>query len=142
MNESNLRSYSREINVVIITSKSRSIKSQTTNISNICHGNTTISEQSSDNSNLDFKVIRDITFEVVIPLTTTLKGDKKVYHNNYCNTIQTPVQSNTAVNYSDTISGKNASHLSQPSIKYKTNHMGKRNLFIVGNSYIKQVKKI
>ena len=34
-----------------------------------------------------------------------------------------------------------ASYPSQPSVKRKTNHMGKCNLFIIGDSHIKRVKK-
>ena len=37
-----------------------SIKPQTTNISNISRGTVTIAEQSPDNSNLDFNVVREI----------------------------------------------------------------------------------
>ena len=126
----------------IITSNSKSIKYQTTSISNNSQGN--IAKQSLDNSNLDFNVVRDIAFEVLIPLATTINNVKKVYENsycNYCNTIQTPVQSNTTVNYSNTVSGKNASHPSQTSVKLKTSHMGKHNLFTVGNNHIEWVKK-
>ena len=88
---------------------------------------------------MDFNIVKDIAFEVLIPLATTINNVKKVYENsycNYCNTIQTPVQSNTTVNYSNTVSGKNASHPLQPSVKLKTSHMGKHNLFTVGNNHI------
>ena len=51
------------------------------------------------------------------------------------------MQSNTAVNYSNTNHGKNASYPLKPLVKCKTNLMGKHNLFIVGESHIKQVKK-
>ena len=88
-------------------SNNRSIKPQTTNISNISHGNITIAEQSPDNSNLNFNFVENIAPAVLTPLTTTQNYQKNVYENNYCNTIQTPVESNTAANYPNTVGGNN-----------------------------------
>ena len=122
----------------ILNSKNNSggIKPQTTNINNISHGTVTIAKQNPDNSNLDFNVVRDSAPSVPTTLATPQTGGEKVYKNIYCNTIQTLVQSN----YSSTVSG-NASYLLQPPVKRKTKPMGKRNLFIVGDSRIKRVER-
>ena len=121
----------------ILNSKSNndSIKPQSTNISHISHGAVTVVEQNRDNSNLDFNVVRDIAPRVPTTLATPQNGRKKV-ENNYCNTLQTPVQSN----YSNTVSG-NASYPLQPPVKHKNNPSGKRDLFIVGDSHIKRIER-
>ena len=81
-------------------------------------------------------VIRDIASSIPTTLATPQTGGEKVYENNYCNTTQIPVQSN----YSNIVTG-NASYPIQTPVKRKTNHMGKRKLFIVGDSHIKRVEK-
>ena len=43
-------------------------------------------------------------------------------------------------NYSNTVSG-NAAYTSQASVKHKMNHQRKRNLFIIGDSHIKQIER-
>ena len=104
-------------------SNSGSIKTQTTNNSNIPNSIITKAEQSpSQNiSNIDFNVVRDIT---ATDQSTSQTGGKKVFKNGCTNTMHTPKQSN----YSNTVTG-NAAYTSQPSVKHKTNHQRKRNLF-------------
>ena len=124
----------RDTNILNSKNNNGSIKTQSTNISNISHGAVTVVEQNPDNSNLDFNV-RDIAPSVPITLATPQNGRKKV-KNSYCNTMQTLLQSN----YSNAVSG-NASNPLQPSVKHKNNPMGKNNLFIVGGSHIKRIER-
>ena len=91
MKINNNNNNNKDTDILNSKSNSRSIKPQTTNISNISHGNITVAEQSSNNSSLDFNVARDIALAFLTPLTVALNGEKKVYENDYCNTIQTPV---------------------------------------------------
>ena len=116
-------------------SNSGSIKTQTTNNSNIPNSTITKAEQSPTQniSNIDFNVVRDIT---ATDQSTSQTGGKKVFKNGCTNTMHTPRQSN----YSNTVSG-NAAYTSQPSVKHKTNHQRKRNLFIIGDSHIKRIKR-
>ena len=97
-------------------SNSSSFKPQSINIKNISHGTVTVVKQNPDNSNLDFNVVRDIAPSVPTTLAIPQNGRKKV-DNNYCNTMQTSVQSN----YSDTVSG-NASYPLQPPVNVKIPH--------------------
>ena len=121
----------------ILNSKSNNgiIKPQSTNISNITHGVVNVVEQNPGNSNLDFNVVRDIAPSVPTTLAKPQNGRKKV-ENNYCNTMQTPVQSN----YSNTVSD-NASYPLHPPVKRKNNPMAKCNLFIVADSRIKTIER-
>ena len=132
----NSNNNNKDTNILNSKNNSGGIKRQTTNINNISHGTVTIAKQNPDNSNLDFNVVRDSAPSVPTILATPQTGGEKVYKNIYCNTIQTLVQSN----YSSTVSG-NASYLLQPPVKRKTKPMGKRKLFIVGDSRIKRVER-
>ena len=98
----------KDTNILNSKSNNGSMKPHSTNISNISYDAVTVIEQNPDNSNLDFNVVRDIAPSVPTTLATPQNGKKKV-ENNYCNTLQIPVQSN----YSTTVSG-NDSYPLQP----------------------------
>ena len=125
----------KDTNILNSKSNNGSIKPQPTNMSNTSHGAATVVEQNPDNSNLDFNVVRGIAPSVPTTLATPQNGRKKV-ENNYCNTMQTPAQSN----YSNTVSD-NASYPLQSPLKCKNNPMGKHKLFIVSDSNIKRIER-
>ena len=124
----------KDTNILNSKSNNGSIKPQSTTMSNTSHGAATVVEQNPDNSNLDFNVVRGIAPSVPTTLATPQNGRKKV-ENNYCNTMQTPAQSN----YSNKVND-NASYPLQSPLKCKNNPMGKRNLFIVSDSHIKRIE--
>ena len=125
INNDNNNNNNNKSDVLNSMSNSGSIKTQTTNNSNIPNSTITEAEQSPTQniSNVDFNVVRDI---IATDQSTSQTGGKKVFKNGCTNTMQTPKQSN----YSNTVSG-NAAYTSQPSVKHKTNHQRKRNLFII-----------
>ena len=134
-NDNNNNNNNNKSDVLNSMSNSGSIKTQTTNNSNIPNSTITKAEQSPTQniSNVDFNVVRDIT---ATDPSTSQTGGKKVFRNGCTNTMHTPKQSN----YSNTVSG-NAAYTSQPSVKHKTNHQRKRNLFIIGDSHIKRIER-
>ena len=135
INNDNNNNNNNKSDVLNSMSNSGSIKTQTTNNSNIPNSTITEAEQSPTQniSNVDFNVVRDITATYQ---STSQTGGKKVFKNGCTNTMYTPKQSN----YSNTVSG-NAAYTSQPSVKHKMNHQRKRNLFIIGDSHIKRIER-
>ena len=134
-NDNNNSNNSNKSDVLNSMSNSGSIKTQTTNNSNIPNSTITKAEQSPTQNilNVDFNVVRDIT---ATDQSTSQTGGKKVFKNGCTNTVHTPKQSD----YSNTVSG-NAAYTSQPSVKHKTNHQRKHNLFIIGDSHIKRIER-
>ena len=126
----------KDTNILSNKSNSGGMKPQSTKISNISHGTVTVAKQNLDTLSVDFNVVREIAPIVPTALATTQNGRKNADRNNYCNTMQTPMQSN----YSNTGSG-NASYPLQPPGKRKKNPLGNRNLFIVGDSQIERIEK-
>ena len=84
-------------------------------------------------SNLDFNVIRDKSPAALTPLSVPLNRERETPRKDYCNAVN--------VNRASNVSAKNDSYPLQPSVKCKTNHTGKPNLLIVGDSHIKRVEK-
>ena len=114
-------------------------------------------------SNLDFNVIRDKSPAALTSLSVPLNRERETPRKDYCNAVKRSVtvpvspqvlssnviikcpqvsSSNTNVNCASNVSAKNDCYPLQPSVKCKTNHTGKPNLLIVGDSYIKCVEKI
>ena len=135
INNDNNNNNNNKSDVLNSMSNSGSIKTPTTNNSNIPNSTITETEQSPTQniSNVDFNVVRDIT---ATDQSISQTGGKKVFKNGCTNTMHTPKQSN----YSNTVSG-NAAYTSQPSVKHKTNHQRKRNLFIIGDRHIKRIER-
>ena len=115
-------------------------------------------------SNLDFNVTRDKSPAALTPLSVPLnrERERETPRKDYCNAVKRSVtvpvspqvlssnvvikcpqvsSSNTNVNCASNVSAKNDSYPLQPSVKRKTNCMGKPNLLIVGDSQMKRVEK-